>query len=204
MQYLKLAIILIVFYYLYTRFISKEKYTLVSDHPIEPVVTSKSLLKPGIFYRKGTLKSGIYNTINGPLNGGQTCNEFPPEIYIPVAPQNATCDLSDSAVYDTGVAVSAETRTTCPNNMKTINKKSTTLLNSLTTSGGATRSVPFNLGSDCATQAASLPATDTRACTNPIAAVCQGDDFTGILSNVNANYTVDTSVTQVGSYWMVL
>jgi hypothetical protein len=204
MQYLKLAIILIVVYYLYTRFISKEKYTLVSDHPIEPVVTSKSLLKPGIFYRKGTLKSGIYNTINGPLNGGKNCDEFPPEIYIPVAPQNATCDLSDSAVYDTGVAVSAETRTNCPNNMKTINKKSTTLLNTLVASGGATRTVAINGGTDCDTQAASLPATKTRACTNPIPAVCQGDDFTGIISNVNENYTVDTSVTQVGSYWMVL
>jgi len=204
MQYLKWAIILIVVYYLYTRFISKEKYTLVSDHQIEPVVTSKSLLKPGIFYRKGILKSGIRNTENDALNGGQTCSEFPLEIYIPVAPQNATCDLSDSGVYDTGVAVSAETRTTCPNNMKTINKKSTTLLNTLTTSGGATRTVAINGGTDCATQAASLPTTDTTNCTNPIAAVCRDGDFTGILSNVNANYTVDTSVTQVGSYWSAL
>jgi hypothetical protein len=119
-------------------------------------------------------------------------------------PIPAECDLTKSAVYDTGVAVSAETRANCPNNMKTINKKSTTLLNSLVANGGSTRTVAINGGTDCATQAASLPTTDTTNCTNPIAAVCRDGDFTGIISNVNANYTVDTSVTQVGSYWSAL
>jgi hypothetical protein len=361
MQYLKWAIILIVVYYLYTRYISKENYDLVSPTS-DPAVTNKTQLKPGVFYRKGTLKEGVKNTINISLNGGQNCIEFPPEIYIPVAPVDAVCDLgtknikaysqitetsaacplvngvptktlnkiadiaafnrattttpaqyggrdcftqknnflnyielfpctspiaaicdltdarvydgpvsissetraacpnniktltkksptilntlttsggatttaalnsgtdcatqaaslpttksisctnpiaavcdlTDARVYDTGVAVSAETRATCPNNMKTITKKSPTILNSLVANGGATNSTALNSGTDCSTQAASLPATKTMACTNPIPAECQGGDFTGIISNVNSNYTIDETVTKLGSSW---
>lgn len=202
MQYLKLAIILIVVYYLYITFIYKENFTLTSG-TTDPVATSKTQLKPGVFYRKGILKQGVFNTINNALNGGQSCSEFPSEIYIPVAPIDAVCDFGINNIN--AYVPITETQASCgySNNTKTLNKiTDVTTFNSATT-----RTQPLYGGKDCFTQESltlKLPSTKTFPCTTPIAANCQGGDFTGTISNTNANYTVDTSVTQLGSYWSAL
>jgi hypothetical protein len=111
-------------------------------------------------------------------------------------PIDADCTINDSTTYDGPVSVSSETRALCPNNVKTLTKKTDANINTT-----ATVNAPLNGGRTCASQTSSLSATKTLPCTNPIPAVCQGNDFTGVISNVNSNYTVDDTVTELGSHW---
>jgi hypothetical protein len=55
--------------------------------------TNKTSLVYTTLYNRATLKSGISNTVNGPLNGGQTCAPYPSTIYIPAAapPPASSC-----------------------------------------------------------------------------------------------------------------
>ena len=52
-------------------------------------VTSISSMIPGTRYTRGTLKSGVSNTLTGVKNGGiNNCSPFPQIIYTPVSPQS--------------------------------------------------------------------------------------------------------------------
>ncbi len=203
MKHTRILIILIVLFIIY-KISSKENFAL----DVATYFTDKSTFAAGqanantLFY-KGTLKTGVTNTVTPSKYGGTNCNNFPVNVYQKLPSTNSTCNLGTGNINaytmipdsDTACVLDAPTG----KYFKTLNKiADATAFNNATTVAGAYGNVgPVNGGSDCFSQNSSLATTIKVQCT-PINAVCSGD---GTSNNIIGNYTVDTTTAKAGSLW---
>jgi len=171
---IKIVLVLLLLYYIYkneSSFIKKNKYLFlgglflyliyifVSDKSSEnfaltnDVITDKTKLVAGSYYKVGTIMPEVNSTINPSLNGGTDCPGFPQTIYIPVEPIDAIC-MTGLSLYNFPNELSL---TTCDSlNMKTGALKQLDTSVSVTAAGisqGATKTFAMYGGKTCSQQA---------------------------------------------------
>jgi len=196
MNLVKTLIIVIIFYFV---FIRKEGFELGQG-----VLTDKSQLDISFFYKKGSLKSDVKNTLTAAVNNGQNCAvDFPQEIYIPIPKVPAQCKLTDN-IKDLYMDV-PETYDTCQTGMKTLNKISDKMsFNNLTTITSPQNYADKTEESqnDCYSQLySSVPETKQFTC-GPINAQCKFDTLDALIQgNTLDNYNVNESDIRPGDQW---
>ncbi len=197
MNLVKTLIILIIFYFVFI----KRKEGFVLD---QGVITDKSQLDRTFFYKKGSLKTEVKNTLNSSINNGQNCaTDFPQEIYIPIPKVPAQCKLPDNimSLY-TDIP---ETYDTCQTGMKTLNKISDRMsFNNLTTITSPQNYADKTEESqyDCYSQLySSIPQTKQFMC-GPINAKCKFDTLEALIQgNTLDNYNVNETDIRPGDQW---
>ena len=215
-KHLKWALILLALYVLYKRFLSKkEDFELVAPivpypagtTPLAgttsvPVATDVRNLVQGVFYQRGTLKSGIRNTQTDAKNGGTTCTEFPSTIYIPLSPVDAVCELGPNNIK--AYSQITETSAACPlvNGVPT---KSLNKIADVAAFNKATTTTPAQYGGrDCFTQKNNfLNYIELFPCTSPLPAIC-ADPTTNISAYYDASQVPDSFTNcsiNVGGVW---
>lgn len=196
MNLVKALFLLIIFYFI---FIRKERFVLDSN-----IVKDKSQLDRSFFYKKGTLKSDIKNTLSASINDGQNCAaEFPQEIYIPIPKVPAQCKLPDN-IKDLYIDI-PETYDNCQTGMKTLNKISDRMsFNNLTTITSPQNYADKTEESqyDCYSQLySSVPQTKQFMC-GPINAKCKFDTLDALIQgNTLDNYNVNETDIRPGDQW---
>lgn len=197
MNLVKTLIILIIFYYIFIE--RKEGFSLG-----ENVLTDKSKLDRTFFYKKGSLKPEIKNTLSQAVNNGQNCSaDFPQEIYIPIPKEPAVCKLPDNifSLYSN----IEETYDTCQTGMKTLSKISDRMsFNTLTTITSPQNYADKTEESqyDCYTQLySSVPQTKQVSC-GPINAKCKFNTLEALnQGNTLDNYNINENDIRAGDQW---
>jgi hypothetical protein len=196
MKLIRTLIIAIIFYFL---FIRKEGFALDAN-----VLKDKSQLDRSFFYKKGTLKSEVKNTLTAAINNGQNCSvEFPQEIFIPIPKLPAQCKLPDN-IKDLYMDV-PETYDTCQTGMKTLNKISDKIaFNNL-----STITFPQNYAdkteesqNDCYSQLYSSISQTKQFTCGPVNAQCKFYTLEALNEgNTLDNYNINESDIRSGDQW---
>ena len=197
MNLIKVIIIAIIFYFIFMK--RKEGFALDTN-----VKTSKSDLDPSFYYKKGSLKSEIKNTISQAVNNGLNCSaDFPQEIYIPIPKVPAVCKLPDNiqSLY----VDKQETYDTCSTGKKTLNKIDDRLkfneITTLTPSQYYANSTE-ETQNDCYSQLFStVPQTKEFNC-GAVNAVCRFNSLEALIQgNTLDNYNVNETDIRIASQW---
>ena len=196
MNLVKTLFFLIIFYFI---FIRKEGFVLDSN-----IVKDKSQLDRTFFYKKGSLKTEVKNTLSVAINNGQNCAaDFPQEIFIPIPKVPAECKLPDNVMsLYTDVP---ETYDTCQTGMKTLNKISDRMsFNNLSTITSPQNYADKTEESqyDCYSQLySSVPQTKQFMC-GPINAKCKFDTLEALIQgNTLDSYNINESDIRGGDQW---
>jgi hypothetical protein len=197
MNLIKTLFFLIIFYFIFMK--RKERFALDTN-----VKTSKSELDPTFYYKKGSLKPEVKNTISAAINNGLNCSgDFPQEVYIPIPKVPGVCKLPDNiqSLY----VDKQETYDTCVTGKKTLNRIDDRVkfneITTLTQPQYYANPTEENQN-DCYSQLFStVPQTKEFNC-GAVNAVCRFNSLEALIQgNTIDNYNVNGADIRMASQW---